>query len=83
MSHPSAVFDLAVNRADTYLRSLPPLSAQRNLLEWHSRTRFVSRIALADILQALESRPKGLVQGLVHWEGGAQGGWVQGKARFP
>ncbi len=79
MSHPNAVFDLAVNRADTYLRSLPPLSSQRNLLEWHSRTRFVSRIALEDIQKALESRP----EGLVHWEGGAQGGWVQGKARFP
>jgi hypothetical protein len=83
MSHPAAIFDLAVNRADTYLRSLPLESSQRNLLEWHSRTRFVSRIPLEDILQALESRPKGLTQGLVHWQGGAEGGWVQGKARFP
>lgn len=79
MSHPNAVFDLAVNRADTYLRSLPPLSAQRDLLEWHRRTRFVSRIPLGAIQKALESRP----ESLVHWEGGERGGWVQGKARFP
>jgi hypothetical protein len=79
VSHPAAIFDLAVNRADTYLRSLPPLSSQRNLLEWHSRTRFVSRIPLEDILQALEGRP----EGLAHWQGGENGGWVKGKARFP
>jgi hypothetical protein len=71
------VFDLAVNRADNFLRGV---GKNANLEEWHAKTRFVSRVNLELILGALELKPK---SGTWHWAGGSSGGWQPGKPRTP
>ncbi len=72
-----AVFDLAVNRAATFLRGAGP---RANLNEWHARTRFAARVELSTIRVILESLPD---EGVWHWAGGAGGAWQAGNAPTP
>jgi hypothetical protein len=72
-----ALFDLAVARADTYLRrarrpvSNDPEDVRRALEPWALKTRFASRLDLADVARAVASRPPGGGR----WRGGPGGGW--------
>lgn len=74
-----ALFDLAVSRADSYLRrarrpaSRDPADLRRALEVWALKTRFASRLALDEIARALASRP---ASAGVRWSGGRAGGWV-------
>jgi hypothetical protein len=77
VSAPDAIFDLAVNRAAAFVRGA---SSSVNLEAWHARTRFASRVNLADVRAALETKP---LSGEWHWSGGASGSWFPGKARTP
>ncbi|WP_407571253.1 hypothetical protein [Deinococcus altitudinis] len=87
---PSALFELAVNRAATTLLGLGLLGAaspglrsrqaQAALQEWHARTRFARRVPLSEVVRCLDDRP---AQGHWHWAGGQEGGWVEGRAAFP
>ena len=77
---PSALFDLAVNRAAAALRGAGPGQPERALAAWHARTRFARRVSLGAVKAALESRP---AEGDWHWAGGAQGRWMPGRAPFP
>jgi hypothetical protein len=71
------VFDLAVNRADNFLRGA---GKNADLAAWHAQTRFVSRVNLELIQGALSTKPK---DGVWHWAGGSSGAWAEGKARTP
>jgi hypothetical protein len=72
-----AIFDLAINRAASFLRG----AGQNAALElWHSKTRFASRVELELIRAALEQRPP---VGEWFWDGGESGGWEMGKAPTP
>jgi hypothetical protein len=72
-----AIFDLAVNRAASFLR----VAGQHAALEvWHSKTRFAFRVELELIRAALEQRPSSEE---CHWAGGATGAWQTGKAPTP
>ncbi|TDE87035.1 hypothetical protein [Deinococcus sp. S9] len=77
---PPALFDLAVNRADAALRGLRPADPAPALAAWHARTRFARRVPLAAVVAALAQKPR---EGEWYWAGGAEGGWVAGKAPFP
>jgi len=76
----TALFDLAVARADAYARRARVPSAgdakaiARALEVWHLKTRFAGRVPLAAIAAALALRPEG--DGWV-WSGGDEGGWVR------
>jgi hypothetical protein len=76
----AALFDLAVARADAYVRrarvprSGDAAAIARALEVWHLKTRFARRVPLADVAAALALRPAG--DGWT-WSGGAQGGWVR------
>jgi uncharacterized protein YfiM (DUF2279 family) len=76
--HRALLFDLAVARADTYLRRARlPASGGREALHsalevWNLKTRFSSRIALDDLVDALAQRPEG--EGW-RWRGGREGSW--------
>ncbi len=74
---PDSLFDLAVNRAATAVRGV---GSQDALAAWHARTRFARRISLAEVQRALATRPQ---SGEWHWQGGPDGSWQPGKARFP
>ncbi|GMA16100.1 hypothetical protein E5F05_08890 [Deinococcus metallilatus] len=78
---PTALFDLAVNRADAALRGLRPADPTQALAAWHARTRFARRVPLAAVAAALAQKPG--EGGEWHWAGGPGGGWVGGKAPFP
>ncbi|MDV6375631.1 hypothetical protein [Deinococcus arenicola] len=82
---PSALFDLAVNRAWAASRGFSsgqPASPQAAafLAGWHARTRFARRVPLDAVKTALAQHPVG---GEWHWTGGPDGGWTVGKAPFP
>lgn len=79
MSAPDALFDLAVNRAATFLRGARPGDREDALSAWHARTRFARRVPLADVLARLDRKPPGEW----HWTGGPGGEWRAGKPRFP
>ena len=72
-----AIFDLAINRAASFLRGA---GQNANLEVWHSQTRFASRVELELIRVALGERP---VDGEWYWAGGESGGWQTGKATTP
>ena len=72
-----AIFDLAINRAASFLRGA---GQNANLEVWHSKTRFASRVELELIHAALEQRP---VVGEWYWVGGEIGAWQIGKAPTP
>jgi hypothetical protein len=72
-----AIFDLAVNRAASFLRSA---GQNANLEVWHSKTRFASRVELELIRVALRERP---VVDEWYWSGGESGAWQMGKAPTP
>lgn len=73
-----ALFDLAVARADAYLRrarrpvSSAPADLRRALEAWALKTRFAARFELDDVVRALAARPAG---GDARWRGGPTGGW--------
>ncbi|MFN3266218.1 MAG: hypothetical protein ACK41E_05190 [Deinococcales bacterium] len=62
-----AVFDLAVNRAHRLVQRV----GWAYLPVWHSRTRFVARVPLEDIVIALKNCPNAKWV----WRGGRAGGW--------
>jgi hypothetical protein len=72
-----ALFDLAVARADAYLRrarrpaSNDPEDVRRALEAWALKTRFASRLDLAAVARAVAARPPGAAR----WRGGPGGGW--------
>jgi uncharacterized protein YjiS (DUF1127 family) len=74
----AALFDLAVARADAYLRrartprSTAPADLRRALEAWALKTRFASRFELDDVVRALAARPP---EGEARWRGGPTGGW--------
>ena len=72
----NAIFDLAVNRAAAFVRGAGP---NASLEEWHTRTRFASRVNLELVRVALENKPNGDC----FWIGGEAGGWQPGKPRTP
>ncbi len=72
-----AIFDLAVNRAASFLRGA---GQNANLELWHSKTRFASRVELELIRVVLEQRP---LTGEWFWAGGETGAWQAGKAPTP
>lgn len=79
-----SLFDLAVNRALKYALSLHlPLNdkaqLQAKLEPWYTKTRFVYRIPLLDIMDCLESYP----EGTFFWSGGQAGHWQEGKNPSP
>jgi hypothetical protein len=76
--HREALFDLAVERAASYLlraRTAPQHDAPaiRTALEvWYLKTRFASRVPLAAVVTALLKRPPGANW---RWRGGPGGAW--------
>lgn len=72
-----AVFDLAINRAVTFLRGA---GAQGKLADWHAKTRFAARVDLERIQVVLATMPR---DGAWHWAGGSDGAWQRGKPRTP
>jgi hypothetical protein len=76
-----ALFDLAVNRAASYLARFglmdaasPRAERARRLGPWYSRTRFVYRIPVEEVLERLGRCPG---PGY-YWQGGEAGGWQEG-----
>ncbi len=77
----AALFDLAVNRALSYLERLGALEDSfdqegwsDHLQTWQRNTRFAYRIPLETLLEALSSYP-----GKDHyWQGGPLGRWCRG-----
>ena len=78
------LFDLAVARADTYLRrARPPLSDEpadlrRALEAWALKTRFASRVNLDEVVRALRLRPPDPADPAAprpRWRGGPRGSW--------
>jgi hypothetical protein len=78
-----ALFDLAVARADAYLRRArrPATSdatdLRRALEPWALKTRFAFRIDLDELVSALAARPTDATAGALRWRGGRGGGWVR------
>lgn len=73
------LFDLAVERADTFADRLglardDPEALQHGLELWYLRTRFAYRVPLEDVVAALVERPSG--HGRSVWRGGRGGGWL-------
>lgn len=79
MSTPDGLFDTIINRADGFLRISRPTNRLKALKEWHARTRFARRVSFEVLLGILDARPAGEF----HWEGGIEGGWMEGEPRFP
>lgn len=79
-----ALFDLAVNRAASYLRRLGLMEASaearaRHLEPWYLKTRFAYRLPMTEVLERLERCP-----GPSHyWRGGSAGGWQEGENPRP
>ncbi len=80
------LFDLAVNRALRYLERLGTLARTRDadklradLGAWYTRTRFVYRIPLNDVVATLQHYPG---PGY-HWAGGREGAWIRGEPPHP
>jgi len=78
------LFDLAVARADAYLRrARPPLSDEpadlRRALEvWALKTRFAWRVDLDEVVRALRLRPPVPADPAAprpRWRGGPNGSW--------
>jgi hypothetical protein len=78
------LFDLAVARADAYLRrARPPLSddpagLRRALEVWALKTRFASRVDLDEVVRALRLRPPDPTASGApppRWRGGPSGSW--------
>jgi hypothetical protein len=78
------LFDLAVARADAYLRrarrppSHAPADLRRALEVWALRTRFASRIDLDDLARVLAARPADPEDPAAprpRWRGGPSGAW--------
>lgn len=70
------LFDLAVNRAHRYARSLglelsDPAVLRAGLELWYLKTRFAYRIPLSAILECLSASPG---EGY-SWRGGPEGSW--------
>ena len=79
-----ALFDLAVARADAYLRRARPPRAgdpaglRRALEVWALKTRFASRVDLDEVVRALRLRPPDPVEPAARrprWRGGPSGSW--------
>jgi hypothetical protein len=84
-----ALFDLAVNRAVSYLRRCGALGVttdaqvyREQLEPWYLKTRFVYRVPLTAIIAALRSYPTGS-EARYHWCGGENGGWCPGDPPTP
>ena len=83
MSTRAALFDLAVARADAYVRRARVPRARdaqaiaRALEVWHLKTRFAGRVPLPLVAQALATRPEG--DGWA-WSGGEEGAWQRDEA---
>jgi len=78
------LFDLAVARADAYLRrarrpaSDAPADLRRALEVWALKTRFASRIDLDDLARVLAARPaepEDPAAPRPRWRGGPSGAW--------
>ena len=84
--HRTELFDLAINRASSYLDklSVDPAAASAQSLHghlelWYLKTRFAYRVALQDVIAILQKRP-----GKAYfWQGGVGGNWLEGKAPRP
>jgi len=82
----AALFDLAIARADAYVRrARVPLARDaadiaRALEVWHLKTRFAARVPLAHIAAVLAQRPAG--EAWV-WRGGHAGAWTRGDPHTP
>jgi hypothetical protein len=78
-----ALFDLAVARADAYLRrarrpaTADPGDLRRALEVWALKTRFASRLDLDEVAAALAARPADAEAGAVRWRGGRGGAWAR------
>lgn len=78
-----ALFDLAVQRATQYAARLGLLERERTsgdalrlgLEPWYLKTRFVYRVPLEGVLEALAALPEGAEPERARWRGGATGGW--------
>jgi hypothetical protein len=84
-----ALFDLAVNRAASYLARLGLLGtgadAQRlfeGLELWYLKTRFAYRIPLETVITVLLSYPVSS-ETPYHWRGGESGKWYPGSPLTP
>jgi hypothetical protein len=76
----AVLFDLAVNRAASVAERLG-LAA---LGPWHQRTRFASRLELAQIVAAVAQKPSNsAITGPCYWAGGPGGGWQPGINKNP
>jgi hypothetical protein len=79
-AHRDALFDLAVERALTYLtraraaQGRDPAAIERALEVWYLKTRFASRVPLSGIVAALARRPVG-DPAAWRWRGGPDGDW--------
>ncbi len=78
------LFDLAVARADAYLRrarrppSSGPADLRRALEVWALKTRFASRFELDDLARVLATRPPDPEDPSAprpRWRGGPKGAW--------
>ena len=83
-SERAALFDLAVARADAYLRrarrpiSRTPADLRRALEVWALKTRFASRIDLDELARVLAARPADPEDPAAprpRWRGGPSGAW--------
>ena len=83
-SQRAELFDLAVARADAYLRrarpprSSDPAGLRRALEVWALKTRFASRVDLDEVVRALRLRPPDPVEPAAprpRWRGGPTGSW--------
>jgi len=73
------LFDLAIERADTYARrvgldygSVDGLTAGLEI--WYLKTRFAYRVPLAQVVAVLVTR--GEAEPRARWQGGPGGAWV-------
>jgi hypothetical protein len=79
-AHRAALFDLAVERAATYLERArvptgrDPSALARALEVWYLKTRFASRVPLDEIVAVLAARPE-RGEGATRWRGGRSGRW--------
>ncbi len=83
-SERAGLFDLAVARADAYVRraraplSNDPAGLRRALEVWALKTRFASRVNLDEVVRALCLRPPDPADATApqpRWRGGPNGSW--------
>ncbi|MEZ4606597.1 MAG: GFA family protein [Deinococcales bacterium] len=83
MASRDALFDLAVNRALSYVfkRGGKAQLFKENLADflqpWYLKTRFAYRLSLVTIAQALKSYPREVQANPYHWQGGLKGCWQE------